>query len=488
MLLSAMRLAFSVLFSFLLCFGIVSARPIAAGSTFLSIPLVSPSRNVSHDAADYVHGSITQQQHINRALKRFALTTGREPPSEDELVSNIYERITRLPARHLKRYDIQKITQTMDDRYSCEHPQSFGTHPRAHERRSDDTASNTNSTLGGPSIRNIGLSIESYDYGYMATVKMGSPGRNFNLLIDSGSADLWVGSEGCMGDDGGSCGNHTFLGARSSTTFNESKEDWAIGYVSGSVSGYLVQDDVTIGGLKLKAHTFGVAINESIDFTSDAIPFDGLLGLGKEAISQQRVPTLLQSLYQATLIPAPIVSYKLPRLADGYNDGEMTLGGMDPKHFNRKTLVTKKNINKFGFWGVNVDAVQVGTQNMNWSNRTIVLDTGTTLMVAPQHDVDAIHSKIPGARFDGSGWIVPCNMTTSIALTIGGQKFPMDPRDIAFYPVEYESPECMSGIAAGGVGPFYLDNEWLVGDVFLKSVYFSTDENQDTISIARPIA
>lgn len=81
---------------------------------------------------------------------------------------------------------------------------------------------------------------------------MGSPARNFNVLVDSGSADLWVGAEGCRGDDGGSCvspftliglrssligvdcqGNHTLLGAHSSTTFNASQDDWAIGYVSG---------------------------------------------------------------------------------------------------------------------------------------------------------------------------------------------------------------------------------------------------------------
>lgn len=94
-------------------------------------------------------------------------------------------------------------------------------------------------------------------------------------------------------------------------------------------------------------------------------------------ISQQRVPTLLQSLYKANLIPGPIVSYKLPRLADGYNDGEMTLGGMNPKRYNHKTLVTKKNVNEFGFWGVAVDGIQVGAQDMNWFNRTVVLDTGT---------------------------------------------------------------------------------------------------------------
>ena len=65
----------------------------------------------------------------------------------------------------------------------------------------------------------------------------------------------------------------------------------------------------------------------------------------------------------------------------------------------------------------------------------------------------------------------------------------------------------MSGIAVGGVGPFYLDNEWLVcgtfiymtllgltstfievGDVFLKNVYFSTDESRDEVLIAKPLS
>ena len=39
----------------------------------------------------------------------------------------------------------------------------------------------------------------------MATVRMGNPPQNFQFLIDSGSADLWVGGEGCHGADGGDC-------------------------------------------------------------------------------------------------------------------------------------------------------------------------------------------------------------------------------------------------------------------------------------------
>lgn len=72
------------------------------------------------------------------------------------------------------------------------------------------------------------------------------------------------------------------------------------------------------------------------------------------------------------------MSYKLPRLANGQNDtGELTLGAMDPNHYHPKSLVTVKNVNKFGFWGAAVDAVKVGDQDMGWSNRTIVMDTGT---------------------------------------------------------------------------------------------------------------
>ena len=91
--------------------------------------------------------------------------------------------------------------------------------------------------------------------------------------------------------------------------------------------------------------------------------------------------TLLQSLYQARLIPAPIASYRIPRLADNKNDGELTLGALDPKYYNASTLVTKPNVNKFGYWGVAVDTVKVGKKDMRWSNRTIVIDTGTVCEV-----------------------------------------------------------------------------------------------------------
>lgn len=39
----------------------------------------------------------------------------------------------------------------------------------------------------------------------IGTVKIGTPPRDFHLLMDSGSADFWVGGEGCRAPDDGDC-------------------------------------------------------------------------------------------------------------------------------------------------------------------------------------------------------------------------------------------------------------------------------------------
>lgn len=85
----------------------------------------------------------------------------------------------------------------------------------------------------------------------------------------------------------------------------------------------------------------------------------------------------MHALQQADLISAPIVSYRIPRSADGKNDGEMTIGGMDSRLFDSETLVRRKNANPFGFWGVAVDGIKVAQKDMQWSNRILILDTGT---------------------------------------------------------------------------------------------------------------
>ena len=95
-----------------------------------------------------------------------------------------------------------------------------------------DVTALANATLtpaNTPTTQNsIGLADEGADEGYVAIIQMGTPPRTFNLLVDSGSADLWVGSEGCVSTNGTDCvrsspsclSHSSHSGCRETTSFS----------------------------------------------------------------------------------------------------------------------------------------------------------------------------------------------------------------------------------------------------------------------------
>jgi len=255
-------------------------------------------------------------------------------------------------------------------------------------------------------------------------------------------------------------------------------------YGTGAVNGTKCQDTLVMGNFTLAAHPFGVADSETNDFASDTVPFDGLMGFAQSTLAQQGNLTPIEALAKAGLVSEAISSFKISRLADNKNDGELTLGGLDPTKFDPQTLVTIDNVSKLGFWEVPLDAVTVNGQDSGLQGRTAILDTGTTLIIAPQSDAEAVHKLIQGSASDGQGgFTVPCQANATIALTYGGKQFNIDFRDIAIQPVDPNNPtgDCFSGISGGNVGGA---TEWLCGDVFLKNAYFSTNVNKNTVSLA----
>lgn len=275
-----------------------------------------------------------------------------------------------------------------------------------------------------------------------------------------------------------------FLGPESSSSFTDTQNSFNVTYGTGAVAGNIITDDIVVAGLPLSGHTFGVATQETPNFSSSHTPFDGIMGLAQSTLSQQQTLTPVESLAKAGLIKEAITSFKLSRLADEKNDGEVTLGGLDSSKFDPTTLVTIPNVNTHGFWEGAIDAVSVNGTDLGLKGRTAILDTGTTLLIVPQGDAKAIHQAIPGAVDGGNGtFTVPCSTNASLALTFGGQSFSIDPRDITFAPVNPNdlSGDCISGISAGQLGG---PNQWLAGDVFLKNAYFSTNVGKNTVQLA----
>ena len=278
-----------------------------------------------------------------------------------------------------------------------------------------------------------------------------------------------------------------FLGSQSSYSFVDTQKPFNITYGTGSVDGNVVKDNIIVAGLQLPNHTFGVAKQETVDFSSDQTRFDGIMGLAQSGLSQQETLTPVESLAKAGLIQEAITSFKISRLADQKNDGQVTFGGLDGSKFDQQTLVTMNNVNTRGFWEAPVDAVSVNNADLGLNGRTAILDTGTTLLLVPQPDAEAIHKGIPGAVANSDGtFTIPCTTNTSVALTFSRKSFAIDSRDIVFAPVDPNNltGDCISGIMAGQIGG---QTQWLVGDVFLKNAYFSTNVGKNTIQLANLI-
>lgn len=79
-----------------------------------------------------------------------------------------------------------------------------------------------------------------------------------------------------------------------------------------------------------------------------------------------------------------IVSYKISRTKDNLHDGEITFGGLDETKFDPSTLTTVENVSPIGFWSAQMDGVSVNNDDLNISNRTAILDTGTSLIFVPE--------------------------------------------------------------------------------------------------------
>jgi hypothetical protein len=97
--------------------------------------------------------------------------------------------------------------------------------------------------------RLLGESEQIKDYAnaqYYGSMSIGNPPQSFQVIFDTGSANLWVPKVGCT-----HCGN-PFFGRKhkydheTSTTYTVDGGDFEITYGSGSVKGYFSIDGVTL--------------------------------------------------------------------------------------------------------------------------------------------------------------------------------------------------------------------------------------------------
>jgi len=128
--------------------------------------------------------------------------------------------------------------------------------------------------------------LNNYWDGYWTgAIGLGTPTQNFNVIFDTGSANLWVMDSSC----GSNCSGHSplFQSSQSSSYSSSPGTQLNLGYGSGFANVKLATDTWTLEGNNMWLGIGGATIAQATSQGGfDGLAIEGILGLAWQGLSQ----------------------------------------------------------------------------------------------------------------------------------------------------------------------------------------------------------
>merc|ERR1712002_235175 len=188
-----------------------------------------------------------------------------------------------------------------------------------------------------------------------------------------------------------------------SSTYKANGTKFEIQYGSGSMSGFLSTDSVCIAGVCVTDQTFAEATHEP-GLAFIAAKFDGILGMGFPQISVLGVTPVFDNMVEQSVVEEPVFSFWLNRDPNAEHGGELILGGSDEQYYTGE--MTYVPVERKGYWEIKMDAMNSNSNNSSGNSTTnnvgcsggctAIVDTGSSLLVGPTAETNAINKMIGG--------------------------------------------------------------------------------------------
>ena len=317
---------------------------------------------------------------------------------------------------------------------------------------------------------------------FVGEVGIGTPPQWLDVIFDTGSGNFFINSKLCTEK---SCLLRASYDHDSSKTYEEIGFLIEVEFGTGSITGLINQDTISIAGIEIPYQKFAEVTDEDGDVFYDG-KFSGILGLAFDSMAAFGTVPVFDNLIRSHNLKWNVFSFYYSL---GDDDSEVMVGNVNPDKFQGEITWIPILKDLMNYWLIDVDDILLGSQSLGYCKHKCkaVVDTGTTLLSAPTNHLNDLLSHFnedcsdfrnyPDIVFviQGKEFAIPA---TNYILTSsknsyddpGVHSFDFNDCSLAFMALDVLPPN----------GPL-----WVLGDIFLSSYYSVFDRDSLSVGLAK---